>query len=67
MRKWTNDLDMTTIPDEVLKSEWASRCARKRKSYTGGIIWAKHNAKHPGCRCAKCIAKRAKAQKEVTA
>lgn len=50
--------DLSTIPDDALRSEWASRNARKRKTYTGGIYWAKHNPDWPGCRCVDCIRRR---------
>jgi hypothetical protein len=33
---WTEGFDMSTVPDQVLRSEWARRNARKRKNYTGG-------------------------------
>jgi hypothetical protein len=52
--------DMSTIPDAVLHSEVARRRGSKRKSYTGGVYWAKHNSKVNNCRCQKCMAKRAK-------
>lgn len=51
---------MGTVPDPVLRSEWARRNGRKRKTYTGGVVWGKHNKKHAGCRCAACIDKRKK-------
>lgn len=59
MREYSDTFDMSTIPDDVLRSEWARRNARKRASYTGGVVWAKHNPAVAYCRCAQCIAKRA--------
>lgn len=60
LRPWTADIDPATIPDEVLLRERARRNASKRRSYTGGVVWAKHNPNAPGCRCQKCIDRRAK-------
>ena len=57
---WTPEL-LATIPDDLLLSEAQRRRARKRQSYTGGVVWAKHNPKVQGCRCKRCIAKREKA------
>jgi hypothetical protein len=59
-RSWSETFDMGTVPDPVLRSEWARRNGRKRKTYTGGVVWGKHNKKHAGCRCAACIDKRKK-------
>ena len=36
MRKWTPDIDPTTIPDEVLKAERARRNSAKRTAYGAG-------------------------------
>jgi len=58
MTSWTESFDMASIPDDVLKSEWARRNARKRASYTGGQLWKKHNPDTPRCRCAACSARR---------
>jgi len=58
MKPWTDDIDPGTIPDHVLVSERARRNARKRKSYTGGILWKQHSATARACRCAQCTAKR---------
>jgi hypothetical protein len=60
LKRWTDDIDPATIPDEVLMTESGRRNALKRKSYTVGIPWAKHNSKVPGCRCKKCCSKREK-------
>jgi hypothetical protein len=60
LRPWTPDIDPATIPDEVLRSIWAARSARMRKSYSGGTVWSRHNPDVPGCRCARCIARREK-------
>ena len=59
--QWTPEFDMTSIPNEALYAELGSRRGRLRKTYTGGIVWAKHNAKVNNCRCQRCIDKRAKA------
>lgn len=56
---YSETFDMATIPDDVLKSEWARRNARKRTSYTGGVVWKRHNAAAAGCRCQRCINRRA--------
>jgi len=60
LRPYNENWDLGTIPEDALKSEWARRNAKKRKSYTGGIYWAKHKPKWPGCRCHKCMDRRAK-------
>jgi hypothetical protein len=57
---WHDQIDPATIPDEVIVSENARRNARKRKSYTGGAVWAKHNSTVKNCRCKRCAARRAK-------
>jgi hypothetical protein len=60
--KWTRDLDMSTIPNDVLYAEVGRRRGAQRKSYTGGVLWAKHNSKVNNCRCVKCMEKRRKAK-----
>jgi hypothetical protein len=62
LRPWTDKIDPATIPDAVIASENARRNARKRQSYTGGAVWAKHNGKVTNCRCKRCNARRAKEQ-----
>lgn len=62
-RPWTDKIDPATIPDAVIASEHGKRNARKRKSYTGGAVWAKHNPEVANCRCARCNARRAKDKK----
>jgi hypothetical protein len=59
MKKWSASIDPSTIPDDVIKSENARRNAKKRASYTGGIVWRSHNPKAKGCRCESCIRSRA--------
>lgn len=54
---WTPEL-VATIPDDLLTSEWKRRIARKRKSYSGGMFWKKHNATAANCRCVACMKKR---------
>ena len=58
MRSWTAEIDPTTIPDDVLKSERARRNALKRESYTGGIFWKRHNPGTARCRCKSCMERR---------
>ena len=58
MRAWTADIDPATIPDQILKSERARRNALKRGSYTGGVLWKRHNPQTPRCRCKRCMEKR---------
>ena len=58
LRVWTADIDPATIPDEVIVRERARRNALKRKTYTGGVVWARHNPDVPGCRCQRCIHRR---------
>lgn len=59
---WTDDIDPATIPDAVIVRENARRNARKRRTYTGGATWAKHNPQVAYCRCKRCNARRAKEQ-----
>jgi hypothetical protein len=62
--RWTDvKIDPATIPDVVIASEHGKRNARKRKSYTGGLLWAKHNPDVSYCRCKRCTARRAKSSK----
>jgi hypothetical protein len=67
MRTWSADFDISSVPDDVLFSEAGRRNALKRKSYTGGVVWARHNPAVAGCRCAKCIRRRARAAAEAAA
>jgi hypothetical protein len=60
LKRWSDKIDPATIPDEVIASENARRNARKRKSYSGGVVWAKHNPQAKNCRCKRCIARRTK-------
>jgi len=62
MRPWTDTIDPASIPYEVLASELARRNAARRKTYTGGVYWAKHNPETPRCRCKRCMDKRAAAE-----
>src|SRR5262249_43973445 len=66
MRRWTKDIDPSTIPDAVLKSERARRNAMKRKSYTGGVFWKKHNPNTSRCRCSDCMHRRQASTTTVT-
>jgi hypothetical protein len=54
---WTREL-LASIPDDVFMSEVQRRRARKRQTYTGGLLWKKHNPNVQNCRCVKCTAKR---------
>jgi hypothetical protein len=63
VKKWDDRIDPATIPDEVIVSENARRNARKRQSYTGGGVWAKHNPDVANCRCKACNTRRAKEAK----
>jgi len=58
VKPWNNDIDPTTIPEDVFKSEMGRRNALKRHSYTGGVFWKKHNPNTTRCRCHKCMKKR---------
>ena len=58
MNQWTEDIDPSTIPDEVLKSERGRRNGLKRETYTGGVFWKKHNSATTRCRCRQCMKKR---------
>ena len=60
LKRWTDQIDPATIPDSVITSENAKRNARKRKSYTGGVVWAKHNPDVNNCRCQRCNTNRTK-------
>jgi len=59
MKRWTDDIDPSTIPEEILKSERARRNAAKRTSYSGGVYWKRHNPDTPRCRCHACMRRRA--------
>ena len=59
LKPWTDNIDPSTIPDDVLKTERARRNALKRTTYTGGIYWKAHNPDTPRCRCKQCMTKRA--------
>lgn len=36
MKPWTSSIDPSTIPDDVLRSEWARRSSAKRKTFGAG-------------------------------
>jgi hypothetical protein len=55
------------VPDNILRNEWARRNARKRKTYTGGVYWNKHNPTTNKCRCVKCMAFRKELHKAEAA
>lgn len=64
MRTWSENWDLTSIPDELFRSEHGRRCNALRKNPSGGVVWAKHRPGYSRCRCAVCIKKRAiKAEK----
>lgn len=56
--QWQPEIDPATIPDEVLLRERARRNAHKRKTYSGGVVWRKHNPNTNRCRCVECSKKR---------
>src|SRR5215467_7055542 len=58
LRTWTNDIDPTTIPDDVLKSERARRNNLLRRTHSGGSVWGTHNPDTKRCRCERCNQKR---------
>jgi hypothetical protein len=58
VKSWNDNIDPSTIPDEVLKRERAKRNAAKRTTYSGGVIWAEHNPVTPRCRCQQCMDRR---------
>jgi len=62
---WSEDWDLSTIPDEVFYSENGRRSNAKRVIKSGGILWSKHVAKYSRCRCARCMEKRV--EKEMNA
>jgi hypothetical protein len=45
------------MPDDVLRSAWASRNSRRRQNCVGGKVWGKHSETNR-CRCKACNAKR---------
>lgn len=57
--EWTREL-LASIPDDVLLSEAQRRRAHKRRTYTGGVYWRKHNPAVANCRCLKCMKRRQK-------
>jgi len=67
MRSWTESFDMSSIPEDVLKSEWARRCSAKRTgNYTGGVYWKEHNPETARCRCKRCMDRREKERDNQT-
>jgi hypothetical protein len=44
--KWNPTWDLTTIPDELLKREWARRNSLRRRVRRGG--------RAPSCLCGEC-------------
>lgn len=60
VKRWSDDIDPSTIPDDVLASEHGRRNALKRTTYTGGVFWKKHNPDTSRCRCRACMKKRSK-------
>src|SRR5262245_12091848 len=58
MRVWTPTFDMTSIPEDVFKSEDRRRKSMMRKTFSGGVVWGEHNPDTPRCRCAACTSKR---------
>ena len=66
-RVWSPSFDMSSIPDKIFMSERARRNARKRRSYTGGVVWGEHNPETTRCRCMTCIAARAERHAEKAA
>jgi hypothetical protein len=48
-RKWSDDIDPATIPDEVLTSEWARRRAARRKTFGAGTGRPRKLTACPGC------------------
>jgi hypothetical protein len=59
VKSWTNQIDPSTIPDEVIASERGKRNNAKRKTYGGCLVWGKHNPDVKYCRCERCNARRA--------
>jgi hypothetical protein len=46
------------LTDAEVKALWAARNGSLRKSYTGGVVWKKHNPNTSRCRCARCTKRR---------
>ena len=46
MKRWTAAIDPSTISDQVLKSEWGGRNARKRVSYNGRCVLAEAQSRY---------------------
>ena len=65
MRTWTNDIDPTTIPNDVLKSERARRNNLLRRTHSGGSVWGTHNPDTKRCRCERCNQKRERRRKRA--
>jgi hypothetical protein len=65
LRTWTNDIDPTTIPDDVLKSERARRNNLLRRTHSGGSVWGTHNPDTKRCRCEACNLKRERRRKRA--
>jgi hypothetical protein len=66
MKNWTKDFDMSTIPEEVFRSEAGRRSSAMRKNPSGaGPVWTKHSPTAGlRCRCVQCNLKRQKRNAE---
>jgi hypothetical protein len=60
MKPWTDNIDPTTIPDDVLKSERARRNSALRTTHSGGT-----NGGRPVCKCGECPACRKRIRKAL--
>jgi hypothetical protein len=49
MKRWSDSIDPSTIPDGVLTSEWARRQAAKRKTFGAGTGRPKIMRRCPIC------------------
>lgn len=62
MRPWSNSIDPATIPEDILRSEWARRNSGKRKTFGAGPGRPRIA---PRCACGTMTLSRAKKRKHL--
>lgn len=55
---WTPDFDMDSIPMDIFWSHVQRVRANMRTTYSGGVVWGKHNPNTSRCRCKACNKRR---------
>lgn len=57
---WNEYWDLSTIPEDLFRSEHGKRSNARRRTHSGGVVWSEHRPRYSRCRCEKCNIKRAK-------